>query len=379
MVYLLDAAATCLLQAPPRAPNQNLHPVADSVIVFLTGAAGLLGGEMAARLVGADHQVIGLIRRSREICGNDGRILSAKPFDGSLPEPGQIISLSGDVTMPDFGLDAIAIAALANKVELVVHCAAITDFNASEQIYRRVNIGGVRNIAALFPSARMLHVSTAYVCGLKNGAVREAERDPGYGFVNGYERSKAEGEKYVRMAGNRAVIARPSIVIGSHSSGELRSFDTFYQFFRLIAEGRIKILPVSTSAALDFVPIDHVAGGLMDIIAHWNKAAGKTIHLSSGAPTPVAMLADAIGRFAQLDRPRLIAPSDFSLDALPPLERRLYKHFAAVYSSYFQRNPQFETHNLKALSGRICPPMDAAALDRMITYCIDQNFIRVQR
>jgi nucleoside-diphosphate-sugar epimerase len=287
-----------------------------------------------------------------------------------------MVLLSGDVSAAGLGLDAAAQKTLSAQIDLVLHCAAVTDFNASEEVYRAVNIGGVQNIAALFSAQRILHVSTAYVCGLKNGAVAEQPRDDAYGFANGYEQSKAAGEGIVRATGKRAVIARPSIILGTYDEGCLRSFDTFYQAFRLIAEGQITKLPASPDATLDFVPIDHVAGGLMDIIEHWDNAAGQTIHLSSGSPVSMAMLADAIGHFAHLHRPELVAPADFCPTKLPPLERRLYRHVAAFYSSYFQRSPLFETACLAAIGGRICPPMDANALARMIAYCIARGFIR---
>jgi 2-alkyl-3-oxoalkanoate reductase len=353
--------------------------VADLMHIFLTGAAGLLGGDIAARLVAAGHSVIGLVRQAQDIISNDGQVVPALPFAGTMPDAGSMCLIKGDVSAAGLAIDPEQMEQFAAKIDLVIHCAAVTDFNASEDTYQRTNIGGVRNMLACFTRARFLHVSTAYVCGLKNGMISEAARDPVFGFANGYEQSKAAGEDLVRVIGKRAVIARPSIIIGAYDDGRMRSFDTFYKTFRMIAEGQITTLPVAAEATLDFVPFNHVAGGLMDIIAHWDQAAGKTFHLSSNGSIAVQNLADAIGGFAQLDQPKLVAPDNFLQASLPPLERRLYRHAAAFYSSYFQRSPLFETSNLAALSGRVCPAIDGAALHRMIAYCIEAGFIRAER
>lgn len=358
-------------------PNRLL--VADGMIVLLTGAAGLIGGELAARLLAAGHGVIALVRSNLEVRANDGRLLDAAPLSAALPKPGEIVTLTGNVAYEGLGLDSDVRQMLIKGIDLVIHCAAITDFDAAEEVYRTVNVGGTANVLAVAGKARFLHVSTAYVCGLKDGHIAECERDPDFDFANGYERSKADGEALVRALGKRAVIARPSIVVGDHGTGVIRSFDTFYQFFKLVAEGRLTTLPVAQDSTLDFVPIDHVVGGLMDIVAHWDQAAGKAFHLSSGAPITMAVLAEAISGYDHLAEPQLIEPADFAEEALPTGERRLYRRVASYYSSYFQRSPRFATANLAELSGRSCPPVTVAALDRMIDHCLDRGFIRAAR
>lgn len=356
--------------------KQSLRLVAEAVNILLTGATGTIGGELAARLIAAGHAVVALVRKTRDIYANDGRLLAVGDFVDIMPQAGCISKLTGDVTLPGLGLDDGTIALLDRQIDMVIHCAATTDFNANEAVYRSVNIGGVVNVLAAFPDARFLHVSTAYVCGLKDGPITEVRCAPDQSFANGYERSKAAGEALVLAAGRRVVIARPSIVVGAYDDGTFHRFDTFYQLFRLIAEGNITQLPVAAEATLDFVPIDHVVGGLTDIVSHWEKAEGKIIHLTSGAAIPTAMLVEAISLFDHLDPPKLLSPETFAAQQMPEFERRLYSHVAAFYASYFQRCPDFETENLRHVSGRVCPVVDLAALERMIEFCIKAGFIR---
>jgi 2-alkyl-3-oxoalkanoate reductase len=347
--------------------------------IFLTGAAGLIGGEMAARLTTAGHGVVGLVRAKTDIYANDGTHVPAAGFAGNGPAAAQMLVVHGDVSRPDLGLPPDVIQALTAQTDLVLHCAAITAFDADAALYDAVNVRGTAHVRALFENARFLHVSTAYVCGKRDGAIAEVPHDAQASFANGYEASKAAAETIIHAAGGRYVIARPSIVIGAHACGTIRSFDTIYALLRLIAHGRIPVIPLRANCSLDFVPIDHVASGLMDIISNWDRAAGDTIHLSSGAPVSGPDLFGAIGRFDQLDCPAIADPDVFCDSQLSPLERRIYRRTAAHYASYFRHDPRFSVGNIARLTGRICPPVDAAALARMISYCIDTGFIRSVR
>lgn len=338
------------------------------MILLISGAAGLIGAELAGALAERGHGVIGLVHRSRDLFRNDGRPIATGEWRGKAPAPGEVLLVSGDVTRPGLGI------AQPIEADLIIHCAALTAFDATLDAYRAVNVDGTAHMLALAPGAGFLHVSTAYVCGERDGPVPEAALT-GQRFANGYEASKAEAEALVRASGRRFAIARPSIVLGRHSDGAIRSFDTIYAAFKLIAEGRIRAMPVSVGATLDFVPIDHVVGGLIDIAEHFDAAAGNTLHLVAPAPVPVETFRAAIAGYPQFSAPRFVDPASFDPAGLPPLERRLHARVSALYASYFQRDPRFEAANLTALSGRECPPMDAAALGRMIDYCIRAGFL----
>ena len=54
---------------------KQFHDRENRLRILLTGAAGLIGGELAARLVAAGHDVTALVHRNREIRGNDGALV----------------------------------------------------------------------------------------------------------------------------------------------------------------------------------------------------------------------------------------------------------------------------------------------------------------
>lgn len=351
--------------------------------ILVSGAAGLIGGELVARLAGAGHAVLALVHRRQEIRANSGALIAAAPWTGSVPAAGTVATVTADLSRPGLGLDAARRAALARQATLVVHCAAVTAFDAAPETYRMVNVAGTRALLALAPDRPFLHISTAYVCGLKEGAIAEAPRDPGYGFGNGYEASKAEAEALVLAAiaqGRAAAIARPSIVVGDHATGTIRSFDTIYAAFRAIAGGRLATLPARPDALLDLVPICHVTAGLHDMIAGFGQVAGKIVHLVGNLPVRLDSWLAAVARVPALRAPALIDPAAFDPAGLPPAARRIHARSIAPYARYLTARPRFEASALRALSGRHCPPLDDAALDRMIAYCVDHGlFGRRQR
>ncbi len=332
--------------------------------ILVTGAAGLLGGEVCKRLLGAGHAVTGLVHRNPTVCGNDGQAL-------------EMDTLAGDVSAPRFGWDADRFAEVAAAHDLLIHCAATVRFDLAEEAYRAVNVDGVAHALALADAGGMdfLHISTAYVCGVRNGTIDVHDPLTETGFANGYEASKAAGERLVRASTVRWAIARPSIVVGDYETGAIRQFDTTYAAFKLIAEGRVRQMPAREDGTLDFVPLDHVAEGIVTIANRMEDAASGTYHLVSGQPLPVTAFARAIGSYPQFHAPRLVKPEDFDPASLQALERRLYKRVAGLYASYFQRDPHFSDAEFRKLSGRGCPPTGPAYITRLIDHCIDVGFL----
>lgn len=336
--------------------------------ILLTGAAGLLGGEVAGRLVDCGHRVTALVNRRRDVRRNSGETVK------------DVALLGGDLASERLGWDRATWDAVAARHDLIVHCAAVTQFDASEAIHRAVNVDGSERVLALAKAGgmRLVHVSTAYVCGMRDGMVAEGPRDGLYPFANGYEASKAAAEALVRAGEVPAAIARPSVVVGEWASGAIRQFDTIYAAFRLIVGGSVRVMPASPHATINFVPIDHVAAGLVDLAERMDEAAGRTFHLVSAAPVPVERFRDAIAAVPQFHAPTFVDPARFDPTALPTLERRLHARVTGPYASYFQRNPSFDDAKARALTGRTCPTTDVAFLWRLIDYAIGAGFLPSQ-
>lgn len=346
---------------------------APSRRILLTGASGLLGGELAGRLVNRGHAVTALVRARREVTRNDGRGLPVTDW----PEraPGAVALVGGDVTRVDFGL--VEPRAVAGDHDILIHCAAATGFDLDPAIHRAVNVDGTTHAVGLARRADLplLHVGTAYAWGRRDGPVREAALAGPLDHANGYEASKAEAERIVRTSGLPHAIARPSIIVGDHATGAIRAFDTFYVVFRLIARGLVRRLPAREDASLDLVPIDHVAAGLVDLAERIEDADGRHFHLVSGAPVGVRRFRDAIAAWPQFARAELVEPTRFDASALSPTERRLHHRVLGLYASYFRHDPRFDDAAARAFTGRACPATDDAFLHRLAAYSIRAGFV----
>jgi hypothetical protein len=123
------------------------------------------------------------------------------------------------------------------------------------------------------------------------------------------------------------------------------------------------------------VPIDHVVGGLIDLAERMAKASGP-ITWSPAAPVPVAALRPLAQGYPQLHPPRFVPPETFKRARLTRAEQTLDRQVTSFYASYLQPDPRFHDVNLRALSGRKCPPPDQAFLQRLIDYGIATGYLR---
>ena len=292
--------------------------------ILVTGATGLVGAEVVARLVALGHNVIGLVHHEDRVVRNDGAIV-----DG-------VQLVRGDVTRP------LAIG----RVDRIVHCAAITDFGKPDALYSSVNVDGTRHVLDLAApyGTPVVHVSTAYVCGERSGVVAESELDVGQRLGNAYESSKLRAETLVRKAaanGLPVTVVRPSIVVGEAGTGVVRDFKNVYVVLKLTTQGRVRSVPGNFDALLDLVPVGHVADVIAAATTRFAEVEGQTLHATAGGLS-LREFSDVLAEFPSFHVPRFVAPSAFDPDRLPETERAYHAKVITLYESYFRRRPSFD-------------------------------------
>ncbi len=136
---------------------------------------------------------------------------------------------------PGLGLSEATRDRLTASIGAVVHCAASVSFTLELEDARRINVEGTREIMQLAREAqdygvldRVVHVSTAYVAGERDGRARERQGDIGQDFRNTYERTKLEAEQVVHDSGLPAAIVRPSVIVGDSKTGWTPCFNVIY-------------------------------------------------------------------------------------------------------------------------------------------------------
>lgn len=105
-----------------------------------------------------------------------------RPLRAAVPEDlgawldARLEVIDADITRPGCGLDAPTRERLARTADALVHIAGLTDFQPDPRKGLPANVDGTRHAAALaatFRQPRMLHVSTAFVAGMRGGEVGE--------------------------------------------------------------------------------------------------------------------------------------------------------------------------------------------------------------
>lgn len=89
----------------------------------------------------------------------------------------KITVLSGDVAQTECGIDPARLEQLRGRIALVINCAGLVEFFPPIVDSFASNVDGVEHVVSLCKElgARLLHVSTCYVCGEHEGIVEETE------------------------------------------------------------------------------------------------------------------------------------------------------------------------------------------------------------
>jgi len=259
--------------------------------ILLTGATGVLGVELVPRLL-REHpgtRLTLLLRSDRA-----GSVADRLAFVQSSAGVDRIDAVAGDVGVPHLGLDAATRRELGRSVTHVIHGAATTRLNEAPEIARNINLEGTLRVLGFATTCRNLdlfaHVSTAYVCGDREGLVLESDLWKGQLFLNAYEESKCRAEMLLRERSREMPVAvfRPSVIVGDSRTGHISSFSSLYSPLRRIADGLLRRMPCAEGASLDLIPVDHVAEAIARLTA-LDCAIGETYQLCAGPGRSVSM------------------------------------------------------------------------------------------
>ena len=254
--------------------------------VAITGASGLLGGNLAAELLTAGHEVTAIRRAGTKVK--------------------HLEDLAIDWREADLG-DIAAMTRAFEGSTAVFHCAAAVGVMKKVTAeMTAANVTGTANVIEAVSAAkvaRMIHTSSVVTVGISPSGVPidetatwnfEAE-----GFLDGYSITKREAEDLVTQARDRidAVIVNPGYMLGPRdarpSSGKL-ILDT--------VRGRV---PGTTPGYNNFVDVRDVARGM---IAAWHRGRRNERYLLVGHDMTYADLFHTIAKVAGVKPPRLAIP-----------------------------------------------------------------------
>lgn len=242
--------------------------------VFITGAAGFIGGYVAEEFAKRGWKVTALVHRSR----------SAK-LD-QLEKAGNLVIVSGDAA--EYESLRTAFKAGVNECRVIVHCAGRASDVGSRREFRRANLEAVKNITTLLKTeeiGRLVFLSTTDVYGLKdfNG---EAEDDLPLKAQpsNPYPEFKILAEDFIRnqLSARRYSILRPAQVWGVGDTTLTRRIVDFLKWSPCIVH-------FGGWRGTNRWPLAHVrnVAGAAYIAAISGEAAGKAINVLDSERTTI--------------------------------------------------------------------------------------------
>lgn len=288
--------------------------------VLLTGGSGVVGTALLPVLSNQGFHVLALTRR---------RPLSVKGFETIL----------GDVTCPDFGLDLHALTDEHGPISCVIHSAAITNFDTSDEVMYKTNVEGTVNAIAVANAlgARLVYVSTAFTYDLA--------LPPYLKEYSAYCQSKRRAESHIRESTADYTIVRPSIVIGDSVTGEIAYFQGVHNVIAALLLGSAPMMPTVPRAMVDMVPQDVLARAIGALAGrngqhreYWITRGSLATRVESAYP----LLERFLKTYKQDGRlPRIVDPEVidrlFKPVFLPSLPRVLRKRLSSLvdYACYF--------------------------------------------
>ena len=316
--------------------------------ILLTGATGVVGSALLSRL--HQHRVICLVHRN-------------------TPDGGE--HLPGDLSRPDLGLLPAVRQQLAEEVDVVVHCAAVTDFSADAVAVERTNVAGTRAMVgfAAEAGATLHYVSTAFVARADKALddTGDAAADP-----SPYLRSKREAEELVRQAPIHATIIRPSVVIGDSRTGEMAKFQGLHTLAAAVLRGVLPLVPLRADDRIDMIPQDRLAEAIVGLIEA--DVCGGEFWVTAGANALTAQatvdLTVETGRRlgGSIEPPRLVNPDMVDrlvrpvfVEPLPPSTRRRFDDLVVMSALCATKRPfPSNIHDIPGCSPVTSPEIETA-------------------
>lgn len=320
-------------------------------------------------------------RGERSVCClvTEGRQERALELLDALPESARerVSVWVGDPRSMDLGLSGEEFAVLAESVEVIHHCASITDPAATEE-EAAGNVHAAAEILELADAAprlkRLVCWSSATVSGNREGFVKETELEDEMGFRNPVEESLYHMERMLRESAEELpiVILRPALMVGDSRTGELEDLNGLYLLIRFLlsAPDDFRIpTPSRTGVRISAVPVDYaVKAGLH--ISSDEKSIGRTFHVVDPKPVTVqhalSLFAEATGRPAPREHDPLNLAT--ALMRAPGLQR--FRNTTRAFLDHLKTDVIYDDRNARELlagTGISCPELESyvdAMVDR---------------
>jgi thioester reductase-like protein len=191
----LNPPAVVRFESAPRVDRLNVRRALAGKHILLIGVTGFIGKVWLVELLEQIPDIAKitlLIRRNRTTTAQRRfeKIVEENPtLDGLQKQYGarlgdflrqKIEVVEGDVSQPGLGLEESGRARLSRSLDLVVNSAGLTDFNPDLRDAVSSNVESAEHLVNFIRAsdhAALMHLSTCYVVGMRDGRVCEELQD----------------------------------------------------------------------------------------------------------------------------------------------------------------------------------------------------------
>ncbi|HEY4453872.1 MAG TPA: amino acid adenylation domain-containing protein [Pseudonocardiaceae bacterium] len=237
--------------------------------VLLTGATGFVGAQLLHDLITRTDATVHCLVRARNTQAARDRLDEAvhtyQLLDGCLPD--RVIPIAGDLDVANFGMSDVDYAALAARIDTIVHSGALVNLVLSYEKHRATNVLGTVEILRLASTGllKQLHfVSTLSLVESGNHALnlagRLAEEPVPESTLprNGYSQSKWVAELVLARASERGI---PTAVyrLGEAMPNSATGVPNRRSLADLIVRACLRVGCTFTSSIMvDYTPVDYI-------------------------------------------------------------------------------------------------------------------------
>ena len=278
--------------------NARTTRLSEASSVLVTGTTGFLGAfllDELLRTTGQDARFYCLLRDRNYAQGKpSNRVLETLKFYGLAGQSAddRIIPVLGDLTRPQMGLDNDRYQELAEKIDLIFHCAASVNYAYPYAAAKPHTVGGTLEVLKFACTAKTKPVQYISSNGIFPGGddAPYLENNRIDDFVDrmegGYNQAKWVAERLVWSAVSRGLpvcIFRPGN-IGHHSrTGTVNPNDFLSLMIKACA--RLGCAPLAPDWFLEMTPVDFLVAAITKI-SDDSKHMGKVYNVVQQRPVP---------------------------------------------------------------------------------------------
>jgi dihydroflavonol-4-reductase len=271
----------------------------------------------------------------RALLGRGRRVRALVNTDSAALEGLDVERVPGDVRNPE------SLRSAFDGAEVVYHLAARISISGDRDgLVRAVNVDGVRNVARAALASkvrRLVHCSSIHAFRLDQMGRPLDESSPKVDHEGSaaYDRSKADGEKELRLAidqGLDAVIVNPTGILGPFDFGPSR-------MGRVLLLLRNRKMPALVDGGFNWVDVRDVVDGLLRA---FDRGRTGENYILSGHWHPMRDLAKIAAEFTGAMAPRLVVPMLLARASAP---------CASLIDALMGKDPLFTAEGLAALRG----------------------------